>query len=143
MRLNAEVWGPHYWFFLHTISLNYPHNPNASTKRVYYDLIQNMKLFIPVESIAKDFETLMGLYPVSPYLDSRESFVRWMHFIHNKINEKLEKPKISAHDFYEQYYAHYKPKETQYAEYYRIKQKVVYVLIVAGLAGGIYHLYDK
>ena len=143
MSLNPEVWGPHYWFVLHTISLNYPHHPNATTKKAYYELMQNMKLFIPVEKISKDFDLLMGLYPVSPYLDSRESFVRWMHFIHNKINEKLEKPKISMHDFYANYYAMYKPTDVKYAEYYRLKEKIIYLTVVASLVGGIYHLYDK
>ena len=23
-------------------------------------------------------------YPVTPYLDSRESFIKWMYFIHNQ-----------------------------------------------------------
>ena len=105
--------------------------------------MQNMKLFIPVEKISKEFEELMGLYPVSPYLDSRESFVRWMHFIHNKVNEKLEKPKISMHDFYASYYASYKPREVKYAEYYRLKEKAIYLIVVASLVGGIYYLYDK
>ena len=143
MSLNPEVWGPHYWFFLHTISLNYPHHPNAETKKAYYELMKNMNLFIPVEKVAKDFDALMGLYPVSPYLDSRESFVRWMHFIHNKINEKLEKPKMSMHDFYASYYEMYKPTDVKYAEYYRLKEKVIYLIVVSSLVGGICYLYDK
>ena len=28
MSLNPKVWGPHYWFVLHTISLTYPLKPN-------------------------------------------------------------------------------------------------------------------
>ena len=24
MVLNPKIWGPHYWFFLHTIAINYP-----------------------------------------------------------------------------------------------------------------------
>ena len=88
MALDPKVFGPHYWFFLHTISMNYPKYPNAVTKKKYYDFIQNLPLFIPVEKHAADFSKLLDEYPVSPYLDSRDSFVRWMHFIHNKINEK-------------------------------------------------------
>lgn len=143
MSLNPDVWGPHYWFVLHTLTINYPHYPNAETKKAYYELIKNMSLFIPVEEMAKDFSNLMNQYPVSPYLDSRESFVRWMHFIHNKINEKLEKPKISLHDFYANYYALYKPKEVKYLEYYRLKEKIIYSIVIGGFVAGIYYLYDK
>ena len=50
--LDPTVWGPHYWFFLHTIALTYPIRPNEVTKKKHYELMQNMPLFIPIESIA-------------------------------------------------------------------------------------------
>jgi hypothetical protein len=37
-------------------------------------------------------------------LDNRDSFIKWVHFIHNKINEKLEKPIIPLNQFYINYY---------------------------------------
>ena len=46
-KFDPTIWGPHYWFFLHTISHTYPLYPNEVTKKKYYDLIQNMPLFIP------------------------------------------------------------------------------------------------
>ena len=64
------------------------------------------------------------------YLDNRESLIKWMHFIHNKINEKLEKPKISLNDFYVSYYEQYKPKDTQLKEYSRWREKIIYILIL-------------
>jgi hypothetical protein len=91
MNFDPDVWGPHYCFFLHTIAHSYPESPNAVTKRKYYDLIQNMPLFIPVSEIGNKFSNLLDKYPVSPYLDSRDAFIRWGHFIHNKINEKFIK----------------------------------------------------
>jgi hypothetical protein len=35
---------------------------------------------------------------VAPYLDSRTQFVRWVHFIHNKINERTLKPTITLEE---------------------------------------------
>jgi hypothetical protein len=61
-------------------------------------------MFIPIEGMATYFSQLLDQYPVSPYLDSRDSFIRWMHFIHNKINQRLEKPTITLSKFYEIYY---------------------------------------
>ena len=141
--LDPKVWGPHYWFFLHTIALTYPHHPNAITKKKFYELIQNLPLFIPVESNAKDFEKLLDEYPITAYLDSRESLVKWMHFIHNKINEKLEKPKITLNEFYLRYYEEYKPKDIKMREYYRWKEKIIYTLVVMGATGLIVYLYNK
>ncbi len=143
MALDPKVFGPHYWFFLHTISLNYPKYPNAVTKKKYYDFIQNLPLFIPIEKHATDFSKLLDEYPVSPYLDSRDSFVRWMHFIHNKINEKLEKRKITLSEFYVQYYEAYKPKEVKFSEYYRLREKAIYLGFISLVGSSIYYLYDK
>ena len=130
MNLNPEIWGPHYWFFLHTIALNYPKYPNAVTKKKYYDFISNLPLFIPVETMATYFSELLDKYPVTPYLDSREVFVKWMHFIHNKINERLEKPKISLNDFYVLYYEQYKSKQIKQIESSKWKEKLIYTLIL-------------
>ncbi len=33
MLFDPNIWGPHYWFFLHTIAESYPENPNQVTKK--------------------------------------------------------------------------------------------------------------
>jgi len=141
--LDPKIWGPHYWFFLHTLAMTYPHHPNAVTKKKYYEFIQNIPLFIPVEQISKEFEQLIDKYPITPYLDNRDSFVRWMHFIHNKINEKLEKPQITLNDFFIEYYNAYKSKDQKFIEYYKLRSKLIYGGIVVFILGSIYYLYDK
>jgi hypothetical protein len=143
LQLDPSVWGPHYWFFLHTLAISYPHYPNTVTKKKYYELIQNLPLFIPVETIGNDFIKLLDEYPVTAYLDNRESLIKWMHFIHNKINEKLEKPKISINDFYLRYYEEYKPKDIKMKEFYRWREKIIYTLVLLGSTGLIVYLYNK
>jgi hypothetical protein len=143
MALNPEIWGPWYWGFLHTIAIAYPNFPNAETKKKYYELIQSLPLFIPVESISTSFGKLLQLYPVSPYLDNKQSFIKWVHFIHNKINEKLEKPTISLNDFYVNYYNYYKPKRTRIDELYKLQGKIIYIVILSIILYGIYVLYNK
>ena len=143
MALEPKVWGPHYWFFLHTIALSYPKYPNAITKKKYYELIQNMSLFIPVESISTEFSKLIDMYPVAPYLDNKDSFIRWTHFIHNKINEKLEKPIISMSQFYTNYYEAYKSTDVKWKEYYKKIQKIIYFLIIFLFIFLIYYFYEK
>ena len=141
--LDPKVWGPHYWFFLHTLAMTYPHHPNSVTKKKYYEFIQNLPLFLPVEEISGEFSKLIDKYPITPYLDNRDSFVRWMYFIHNKINEKLEKPQISLNEFFINYYDKYKSSDEKTEQYYKIKEKIIYFIIVLGISGVIYYLYDK
>ena len=141
--LDPKIWGPHYWFFIHTVAMTYPIRPNAVTKKKYYEFIQNLPLFIPVESLSGEFSKLIDKYPVTPYLDNRESLIRWTHFIHNKINQKLEKPQISLSEFYIKYYEEYKPQNVKMVEYYKMREKAIYCGIIVIIAGGIYYLYDK
>ena len=96
-----------------------------------------------MEEISGEFSKLIDKYPITPYLDNRDSFVRWMHFIHNKINEKLEKPQISLNDFFVKYYDEYKTGDEKLTQYYKIREKVIYFGILVGIVGTIYYLYDK
>ena len=130
MNLEPKIWGPHYWFVLHTMSLIYPNNPNDIIKKKQYNFIQNLSSFLPNETASNNFKELLNLYPVSPYLDSRKSFIEWTHFIHNKMNEKLDKPKISMDEFYVNYYKEYKPVETTLREYNKFKEKLIYFGII-------------
>lgn len=142
-NLEPKIWGPKFWFFLHTISLCYPNYPNAVTKKKYYEFIQNLPLFLPIEEVASNFSKLLDKYPIQPYLDNRESFIKWVWFIHNKINEKLEKPVISLNDFYVKYYEQYKSKNVKLIEYYKIRQKIIFTSIIICICVLIYYLYDK
>jgi hypothetical protein len=141
--LDPKIWGPHYWFFLHTMAMTYPHHPNTITKKKYYEFIQNLPLFLPVEIISGEFSKLIDKYPIAPYLDNRDSFIRWIHFIHNKINQRLEIPEISLNDFYIKYYEHYKSQDVKMVEYYKIREKVIYCFTIFAIIGVIYYLYDK
>lgn len=127
MKFDPAVWGPHYWFFLHTIAEIYPMNPDNATKRKYYDLIHNMPTFIPIGSMGNRFSELMNKYPVSPYLDKHESFVRWVNFIHNKINEPLGKEEVTLLESIDKYNKHYKATNIIYAERLNIKKHYIYI----------------
>jgi len=141
--LDPKIWGPHYWFFIHTVAMTYPIRPNAVTKKKYYEFIQNLPIFIPVENMSGEFSKLLDKYPVTPYLDNRESLIRWTHFIHNKINQKLEKPQISLSEFYVKYYEEYKSQNIKMVEYYKLREKAIFCVIIATIVGSIYYCYDK
>jgi hypothetical protein len=133
MNFDPEIWGPHYWFFLHTISESYPLSANSVTKKKYYDLIQNFPLFIPNEDIGNNFSKLIDKYPVSPYLDKRESFTRWVHFIHNKVNILLDKPYIRLEEALQKYRDKYKQPKIYLAEKFHIKKHYIifsFILII-------------
>lgn len=127
---DPSVWGPHFWFFLHTICISYPKRANSVTKKKYYDFIQNLPLFIPHEEIGNLFSKLLDKYPVSPYLESRESFMKWIHYIHNIINKQLGKNVISYEEFVDSYYSLYKPKDLINKSKYNFQKNITYLVLI-------------
>jgi len=141
--MDPAIWGPPFWQFMHMVAMTYPLNPTAVTKRRIYDFVQTLPLFVPVESMGKELEEMLNEYPVTAYLDKRDDLVRWMHFIHNKINAKLRKPQISLDQHLAEYHAAYVPKLQQFAEWTLWKKQAIQwggMVLVVGL---IYYLYDR
>jgi hypothetical protein len=138
MNFDASIWGPHYWFFLHTVAESYPMSPNDVTKRKYYDLITNMPLFIPDAEIGDKFSKMIDRYPVTPYLDNRDSFVRWTHFMHNKINVKLGKEELSLPMSLEKYRTEYKPKPFVLSEKINMRKHYIHAVLILTLLFLIY-----
>ena len=143
MVLDSNVLGPHYWFVLLSIAICYPIHPNDVTKKKYYELIHNFPLFMPDSRIGNKFSELLDKYPVTPYLDSRDSFIKWVHFIHNRVNKITGKNEISLTQALKEYYHHYKPKAVKIEEELKYKQKLVFFLILVGGIVGVYYLYKK
>ena len=144
MNLNPVVWGPNYWFFLYTIAINYSDNPNDILKKKYYDVIYNLPIFIPHHDISKQFSIFLEKYPVTPYLDSKQSLIKWVHFIHNKINIYLGKKELSYLDAMNKYYNNYKLKEIKIKEEKSKKYKYIFFsLLILLLIIFIVIIYTK
>jgi hypothetical protein len=125
--MDPKIWGPPYWFFLHTMALNYPDHPNGVIKKKYYEFFKNLPEFLPSHS--SRLRKLMETYPIAPYLDSRDSLVKWVHLIHNKINKQLDKPQVSLQKFYQDYHdLLHPPRKTIWT--YGLLKKMVYSSVV-------------
>ena len=127
---DPSIWGPHYWFFLMTVAMSYPDTPNAFTKRKYYDLIMNIPIFIPNPDIGSRFSNLIDKYPVSPYLDNKESFVKWIHFIHNKVNISIGKEEISYSEAFDRYLEEYLPKPIFLSDKIKISKYYIFIAFI-------------
>ena len=143
MKLDSNIWGPHYWFFMHTAALSYPVTPNDTIKKKYYEFFHNFPLFMPDQKMAASFSDLLETQPVSPYLDSKDSLVRWTHFIHNKINKKLEKDQISLGKFYTEYHKQYETITDKQIIQIKTKKHLVYAGLVAVLLVIVFIFYRE
>ena len=143
MNLDPDVWGPHYWFMLHTTALNYPTNPNTTTKKKFYDFIHNLPLFIPHRDISDAFAKVLDKYPLTPYLENKKSFMKWMHFVHNYINKTLNKPPVDYYEAIDKYYNHYKPKKIIDMDTIKFRNRMIYIGLIIILMCIANYFYDK
>ena len=123
--LDPEIWFPSLWFFLRSVAHTYPDTPNPVTKRKYYDFVQNLPLFIPHEEWGNRFSYLLDTFPISPYLNSKDSFFYWIHFIENKVNRMQGKQEERLIDHMDKYYSQYLPKPIILSRKFRISKKYI------------------
>jgi hypothetical protein len=136
-QLSPLVWGPPLWHVLFTFALAYPQQPNAITKRKYYDFIHNLPLFLPNAEIRKSFGALVEEYPVQPYLKTRDSFVHWVHFIHNRVNRITGRPEITLYEAMDRYYAQYKTPSISLSQQWKLSKGTITNFFILGLVGTI------
>ena len=48
--MDPTRWGPKLWFFMHTLSFNYPDNPTQNDKLNIKNFFENLKYLIPCET---------------------------------------------------------------------------------------------
>ena len=96
----------------------------------YYNFIQTIPLLIPNENISNLFIQILDKFPVTPYLDSRESFTKWTHFIHNHINVLNNKKELSYEQFINKYKNYYKPKKPINIYDIKLKKTIYFSLII-------------
>ncbi len=107
--MDAKIWGPYFWFTLHTITLSYPDKPSYENKRHFNDFFINLQHIIPCQKCQQHYRNHITNYPISTALDSKANLVVWLFNLHNMVNESLGKKKMEFEDFQEKYRKIYSP----------------------------------
>jgi hypothetical protein len=95
--MNQNIWGPHLWFSLHTISFTYPLNPTSLDKENYKNLFEDLKNVIPCIICKKNYIRHLNENPIDNHLKSRKELVYWVIDMHNMVNAETGK-KILSYD---------------------------------------------
>ncbi len=97
--MDPNIWGPHLWFFLHSMSFAYAKNkdhPTEEEKKYMYQFLESLKFVLPCackDNYAKHFDK----HP--PKLDSRMELFKWLVDLHNKVNKQTNDYKKNKGDF--------------------------------------------
>jgi hypothetical protein len=87
--MDPEIWGPRLWFFLHTISFNYPDNPSFDDMKRHQDFYENIVFIIPCKVCSQHYSEHLHKNP--PKLSSKKELIKWTIDLHNSVNQTLDK----------------------------------------------------
>jgi hypothetical protein len=91
----TKVWGPPGWFFLHSITFGFPikaSDVEPSRIQSYIDFFNSAGDVLPCKYCRESYKEFIKEVPIYNFIDSRESLVKWLYIIHNKVNKKLGIP---------------------------------------------------
>ena len=111
--IKPKIWGPHGWKFLHYVSLGYPNKPTDKDKIYYKNFYYSLQNVLPCEKCAMNYKTNIIEYPIDNHLQNRDSLVKWVIDIHNKVNYELGKPQLD----YEEAISLYLNEESKMLDY--------------------------
>ena len=103
--MDPQLWGPHLWYFLHTISFQFPIKPTWTEKKEMTDFLVALQYILPCEHCRFHYKNYLLDYP--PTLENQTQFIMWMINLHNNINTRLGKPTKTYEEvleFYQEVY---------------------------------------
>ena len=92
--IGPNVWGPHGWKFMHYVSLGYPQEPTENDKRNYKDFYTSLQNVLPCVTCPGTYQKNLSELPIDNALQSRDSLVKWVIDIHNKVNKETNKREL-------------------------------------------------
>jgi|TARA_B110000285_G_C15104620_1_gene607186 hypothetical protein len=125
--VKPAIWGPHGWKFLHYVSLGYPDNPTDEDKINFKNFYYSLQHVLPCEKCALNYKHNLLDSPIDNHLNNRDTLVRWVIDVHNKVNKELNKKELS----YEDGISLYLTEETMILDY--CFKVVVLIIILAFL----------
>jgi len=78
------------WKLLHTMTLRYPESPTPDQREALVSYLHLTSRLYPCGECASHFQGLLKQFP--PQTSSRRSAALWLCFVHNRVNERLNKP---------------------------------------------------
>lgn len=107
----TSVWGSSLWHVLHTISFNYPIHPTKEDKNHYKAFMQSLQHVLPCSYCRKNYVNNLKHLPLHcKVFDSRESFSKYVYYLHEHINTMLGKKSNLTYKNVRNRYEHFRSR---------------------------------
>lgn len=95
-NIPPEIWGPHYWFVIHTFADIYPDTPNSLDKEVATNFIRMIPFILPCADCSDHaFAYIFEKNTEIPYIiQSKTNMVNFFRKFHDCVNTRLKKIRL-------------------------------------------------
>ena len=101
--MNPKFWGPHGWYFLHSVTMHYPKNPSEQEKQIYFNFFKSLENVLPCEKCAYHYSQNLKIHSLEESLESRDKFVKWLINVHNEVNKETGKREYTYDEVIQEY----------------------------------------
>jgi hypothetical protein len=123
--MKPEIWGPHAWIFMHSVTFDYPDNPTPEIQNRYKLFFESLQYVLPCELCRNHYTKNLKKFPINNHvLKTRKNLIEWLIDLHNNVNKSNKKPKLS-----------YKEVVKKYLDYYEGKKDTKNELLTAKYSG--------
>lgn len=93
--MNTQFWGPPGWELLHILTFNYPKKPTEKQKTEWELFFKSIGFVLPCKYCRESYKFFLKENDTlfKNFWDKRESVIKWLYLIHNKVNNKLKNQK--------------------------------------------------
>ena len=133
--MDPKIWGPKFWFSLHTVTFAYPFHPDVEHQERIKNFFNSLEYILPCSICRVNYSKKIRKHPIDNNLDSRKKLVFWLIDIHNMVNMQTGKRAWSYQEVLEYYEKIYgkkilleDPNPNQVKEN-KIEKEIIYVPI--------------
>ena len=131
--MDPRIWGPHAWFFLHSVTFAYPDHPNEIDKKNIIEFFNNLSSILPCSVCRDHYKENLIKYPVEFSANSRKDLVDWLINIHNTVNRHLGKDIKNNNEVINNFNNLYKQKYTCPLTNKKISTNIIFLIILFGV----------
>jgi len=109
----TSIWGPALWHSLHTMSFNYPVNPDETDKTNYMKFFKSIGNTLPCKYCRDNFKTnLQKVKLTKETMKNRKSVSKWVYNLHNHINNMTGKSNYKTYEDVRDIYENFRSRCT-------------------------------
>ena len=90
MSLSTSYWVEPLWKVLYSIANGFPEEPTKEYQEYANTMYATMAQLLPDQDYRHHYHTFLGDNPIKDATGSREDLLKWLHSLHNAINEQLQ-----------------------------------------------------